>query len=134
MLWKPISNMRKIERRISMRTNNFHSDTLSGTDLFNFKTRKYFESKMNPYVMEKLNMQLDLEPFVWGHELRVSFYDSYHRVKLWVPVNLSFSVSQMLEAIYKEYEKDLPSLLVYFSSPECFSNGFTELRKLLNEK
>lgn len=39
---------------------NTHSDIVSGNDLYDFKLRKYYESIMEPMIMEKLNLHLDL--------------------------------------------------------------------------
>ena len=109
---------------------NTHSDIVSGNDLYDFKLRKYYESIMQPMIMEKLNLHLDLEPHVDRNDLKVCFYDFPHRVKLWVPVHLSFSISQMLERIYEQYELDLPALI----DSDCFLSGLEQIRNKLNKK
>lgn len=117
-----------------MRTQKTYSDTISGNDLYDFKVRKHFESIMEPLIMEKLNLHLDLEPYINSNDLKVCFYNFPYRVKLWVPVHLSFSVSQMLEKIYEQYEKDLPSLTESISSSECIICGLIKIRERLNKK
>lgn len=117
-----------------MCTQNTHSDTVSGNDLYDFKIRKHFESIMEPLIMERLNLHLDLEPYVNSGDLKVCFYNFPYRVKLWVPIHLSFSVSQMLERIYDQYEKDLPSLKECISSSECIVFRLTKIRDNLNKK
>lgn len=126
--------MRKTKRRISMCTKNTRSDIVSGNDLYDFKIRRYYESIMEPIILEKLNLHLDLQPHVDRNDLKVCFYDFPYRVKLCVPVHLSFSVPQMLERIYEQYEKDLPSLTELISSSECISCGLTQIRQRLNRK
>lgn len=117
-----------------MCTQTTHSDTVSGNDLYDFEVRKHYESIMEPLIMERLNLHLDLEPHINSNDLKVCFYNFPYRVKLWVPIHLSFSVSQMLERIYEQYEKDLPSLLEYISSSECIICGLTKIRNRLNKK
>ena len=116
-----------------MCTQNIHSDTVFGNDLYDFQVRKKYEAIMEPFIIEKLNLHLDLEPHVDRTDLKVCFYNFPQRVKLWVPVHLSFSVSQMLERIYEEYEKDLPSLKELLSF-EHILQGLSEIRNELNSK
>lgn len=117
-----------------MCSKNTCSDSVSGNDLCDFKVRLYYESIMGPLVMEKLNLRLDLEPHKDRSDLKVCFYNFPYRVKLWVPLHLSFSIPQMLERIYEQYEKDLPSLIEYFPSSERITCGLNEIRDRLNEK
>lgn len=117
-----------------MCTQNTYSDTVSGNELYDFAVRKHYESIMEPLIMERLNLHLDLEPYINSDDLKVCFYDFPYGVKLWVPVHLSFSVSQMLERIYEQYEKKLPSLTEYISSSECIIFGLTKIRERLNKK
>lgn len=114
-----------------MRTQITHSDIISGNDLYDFEIRKHYESIMGPSIMDKLHLILDLEPYESGNDLRVCFYNFPKRITLRVPVHMSFSVSQMLERIYEQYEeKFLPSLMELFASSEC---DLCELGQIINK-
>lgn len=117
-----------------MRTSTSCSDIISGKDLYDFKVRSHYESIMEPLIMEKLNLHLDLEPHVNGDDLKVCFYDVSRRVTLRVPCHLSFSVSQMLERIYKQSEEELLSIHEYITSSDYIMGKLTKLRYELNKK
>ena len=104
-----------------MRSKNIHFDTIiSGQNI----------------IMQKLNLRFDLETHVNGNNLKVYFDDFSNRVKLWVPVqnNLSFSISQILEYIYEQYDKklELPSLIESAYASENIS--IESIRNHLNKK
>ena len=119
-----------------MRTKNIQSDTVLGSELYDFKVREYYESNMELLIMERLNfkLNLDLEPHMDQNDLKVCFYDFPHRVKLWVPDKLTFSVSQMVERICEQSEEKLPSFREFISSSEYISGELIDIRNRLNKK
>lgn len=113
---------------------NIHSETVSGKDLNDYKVRQYYESIMEPIVFQEFHRHIDLEPHVSNSDLSICFYDCQNRIKLFIPLHLSFSIEQLLEEVRKKSKEEAPALLDLFSSSECTSNGIATIRAMLNQK
>lgn len=117
-----------------MRPENSLNETISGIDLQDICKCRFWESKLNSVIFQKLHCQVDIQSHVTLMSLHACFNSETNRVVLYVPANRSFSIEEMTEEILSTYGKPSSSLPELISSFEKDPREVKKLKKLLNGK
>lgn len=108
---------------------------LSGADLKDIKTKLYYEQLLEYLAFPMLHCALDLQPHYTTQHLQCGFYTNHSRVVLWVPVQQTFSLTEILNHIQTALREQCPKLIDEITANSCISGFTLELaRSHLNNK
>jgi hypothetical protein len=94
-----------------MSEEKLYPELISGSLLNNPRIREHIENLLQPEIVQVTGYRLDLHSCTQLPELRVCFFTKEHRISLYVPEHLHFSLSDLKEKLLSTYNKKyLPSL------------------------
>ncbi len=110
-------------------------DYLYGADLYDIKTKIYYEQLLGYLAFPMLHCALDLQPHYTVQHLQCGFYTTNTRLVLYVPVNQRFSISEIMDHLQNTIREEWPKLICEVTSNSCITDFTLELtRSHLNHK